>query len=78
MTDTAWLAPADLAGCFILYEDRLEDQPAVVSVETPHALVYANDPADVQVYQRDLEAFRQSAVFGNEALDIVRAIAHPR
>jgi transcriptional regulator with XRE-family HTH domain len=62
---------------FILYEDRLEEMPACVVIETPHSLLTASDPADVAIYRGELEAFRKSAVYGNEALDIVRAIAHP-
>lgn len=62
---------------FILYEDRLEDDPAFAVVETPHAELVASDPADVAIYRRELEAFRQSAVYGAKALAIVRAIAHP-
>ena len=46
-------------------------------METPHASVYANDPADVQVYRDQLAAFRESAVYGDDALKIVRRIAHP-
>jgi transcriptional regulator with XRE-family HTH domain len=62
---------------FILYEDRIDAQPPFAIVETPHASLYANDPADVEVYRDQLAAFRQSAVYGAEALDIVRHIAHP-
>jgi len=35
-------------------------------------------PAHVQVYRDQLAAFRESAVFGDAALKIVRRIAHPR
>jgi transcriptional regulator with XRE-family HTH domain len=63
---------------FILYEDRIDDQPPFAIVETPHASLYANDPADVEVYRDQLAAFRQSAVYGAEALEVVRRIAHPR
>jgi transcriptional regulator with XRE-family HTH domain len=62
---------------FILYEDRIDDQPPFAFVETPHASLTASDPADVAVYQSQLEAFRRSAVYGTEAIDIVRSIAHP-
>jgi len=63
---------------FVLYEDRIDDLPPFVIAETPHASVYANDPAGVQVYRDQLAAFRESAVYGDEALKIVRRIAHPR
>lgn len=62
---------------FILYEDRLDGQPPFAIVETPHASLYANDPADVELYRDQLAAFRQSAVYGGEALEVVHRIAHP-
>jgi transcriptional regulator with XRE-family HTH domain len=63
---------------FVIYEDRIDDLPPFVIAETPHASVYANHPADVQVYRDQLAAFRESAVYGDDALKIVRRIAHPR
>jgi transcriptional regulator with XRE-family HTH domain len=63
---------------FILYEDRIDDQPPFAIVETPHASLYANDPADIEIYRDQLAAFRQSAVYGTEALKMVRRIAHPQ
>jgi hypothetical protein len=78
------IIPADaemhaLTRCgFVLYEDRIDDLPPFVIAETPHASVYANDPADVQVDRDQLAAFQESAVYGGEALKIVRRIAHPR
>ena len=62
---------------FILYEERTDGQPPMAVVETPHASLYASDPADVEIYRGQLAAFRQSAVYGAEALDVVRRIAHP-
>jgi transcriptional regulator with XRE-family HTH domain len=62
---------------FIIYEDRIDDRPPFAFVETPHASLSASDPADVAVYQSQLEAFRSSAVYGTEAIDIVRSIARP-
>jgi transcriptional regulator with XRE-family HTH domain len=62
---------------FIIYEDRIDDRPPFAFVETPHASLSASDPADVKVYQDQLEAFRRSAVYGSEAISIVRSIAHP-
>ena len=55
---------------FIIYEDRIDDLPPFAIVETPHASAYANDPADVEIYRTQLAAFRQSAVYGDEALEI--------
>ena len=63
---------------FVIYEDRIDDLASFVIAETPHASVYANDPADVQVYRDQLAAFRESAVYGDDAFKIVRRIAHPR
>ncbi len=62
---------------FILYEDRPDGQPPVAVIETPHASLYASDPADLAVYRDQLARLRQSAVYGTKALDIVRSIAHP-
>ena len=62
---------------FILYEDRPGGQPPVAVIETPHASLYASDPADIAVYRDQLARLRQSAVYGTRALDIVRSIAHP-
>ena len=46
---------------FILYEDRIDDRPPFVKVETPHASLSASEPADVQVYRDRLDAYRRSA-----------------
>ena len=62
---------------FILYEDRSDGQPPVVAVETPHASLYASDTADVELYRDQLALFRQSAIYGADALTFIRAIAHP-
>lgn len=62
---------------FILYEDRIDDRPPFAFVETPHASLSASDPGDVRKYQDELEAFRASAIYGDGAISIVRAIAHP-
>jgi transcriptional regulator with XRE-family HTH domain len=62
---------------FILYEHRTGGQPPLAVVETPHASLYASDPADVAVYREQLARLRQSAVYGAAALGIVRSIAHP-
>jgi transcriptional regulator with XRE-family HTH domain len=83
-TITFGVIPADAEmhaitrGGFILYEDRIDDLPPVAVAETPHAYMRAHDLADVGQYRRQLAAFRESAVYGDEALKIVRHIAHPR
>lgn len=61
---------------FILYEERTGEQAPMAVIETPHAALYASDPADVEIYRSQLSAFRQSAVHGAEALEVVRRIAH--
>ncbi len=62
---------------FILYEDRSGGQPPVVAVEIPHASLYASDAADVELYRDQFALFRQSAIYGADALAFIRAIAHP-
>jgi transcriptional regulator with XRE-family HTH domain len=62
---------------FIVYEDRTDDRPPFAKVEAPHASLTASDPGDVRVYQDRLTAYRRSAVFGAEAIDLVQSIAHP-
>jgi len=61
---------------FTLYEDRADDQPPFVAMETAHAGLIVSDPADVAIYRRQLELFRESAIFGAEARDILIRIAH--
>jgi hypothetical protein len=39
---------------FMLYEDRTGDQPPVAVIETPHASLYASDPADIALYRDQL------------------------
>lgn len=59
---------------FIVYEDRSDNQPPVVAIETPHSLLYATD-ADVETYRDQLALFRRSALYGADALDFIRGIA---
>ena len=60
---------------FILYEDRGEDEVPVVFVETPHAALAASEPADVEIYRGELARFRRSAVYGSDAIAIIREMA---
>jgi hypothetical protein len=62
---------------FIVYEDRNDGEPPVVAVEVPHALLYASDPDDVELYRDQLALFRQSAIYGPDALAFIRSIARP-
>lgn len=59
---------------FNIYEDRTDGRPAMVLVETPHASLTASEPADVQVYRDRMDAYRRSAVFGPEAINLIRSI----
>ena len=61
---------------FVLYDERDPGYDPFVIVEMPHGVEYASDPEDIGFYRDHLAAIRQAAVFGDEALDIVRAIAH--
>lgn len=60
---------------FIVYEDRTDGEPPVVAVEIPHALLYASDAADVELYREQLAQFRRSALTGAEAIEFVRLLA---
>lgn len=62
---------------FILYEDRGGAEPPIVVVETPHAELTVSDPAQVDLYRDQLAAFRESAVYGAAAIEVVHRIAHP-
>ena len=61
---------------FILYEDRTDDQPPFVKVDTPHASLSTSEPEAVQVYRDRLAAYRRSALHGTEAIDLVQSLAH--
>ncbi|MGH3812655.1 MAG: DUF5753 domain-containing protein [Pseudonocardiaceae bacterium] len=61
---------------FTLYEDRADDQPPFVAIETAHAGLIVSDPADVAIYGKQLELLRESASYGDEARDILTRIAH--
>lgn len=61
---------------FTLYEDRADDQPPFVAMETAHAGLVVSDPEDVAIYRRQLELFRESARFGDEAREMLTRIAH--
>jgi transcriptional regulator with XRE-family HTH domain len=82
-TVTVGVIPADaemyaITRCgFALYEDRSDEQAPVVFIETPHTALLVSEPEDVEVYQAELKRFRESAVFGEEALAIIRALAVP-
>ena len=60
---------------FILFEDRTDGEPPMVSIETPHKRLPVTDPADVALYRDQLALFRQSALTGAEAVEFVRSLA---
>jgi transcriptional regulator with XRE-family HTH domain len=60
---------------FDLFDERDLGYPPFVVVETPHAAVYASDPADIEFYRDHLSAIREAAVFGDEAIAVIQTIA---
>lgn len=59
---------------FALYEDRADEDPLVV-VELETGPVRFHGEADIAVFRRRLELLRQSAVWGDEAIAVVRSVA---
>lgn len=60
---------------FTLYEDRSEDQPPFVAIETAHAGLIVSDPEDVAIYRNQLKLLRGSAVYGEHASVMLARIA---
>jgi len=59
---------------FVVYDDR-GDQPPLVRVELAHAVLTITHPDDVEVYRRHWQAWRDAAVFGDQAADLLRTLA---
>jgi hypothetical protein len=59
---------------FNLYDDLPEGQAAFVTVELPHAYLTASDPGDVEIYQQQLTAIRNTALYGPDARHLVDGI----
>jgi len=59
---------------FVLHDDPLDGGQPRVQYDVPHKGDYVTEPADVQVYRDLLDALRQSAVFGDEAAAVIRAL----
>ncbi len=59
---------------FVLHDDPLDGGQPMVQYDVPHKGDYVTEPADVQVYRDLLDALRQSAVFGDEAAAVIRAL----
>ena len=60
---------------FVLYDVRDPGYEPFVIVENAHAAVYVNDPEDIDFYRRHLEAIRQSALSGADAVAFIRELA---
>jgi hypothetical protein len=59
---------------FNLYEDLLEGQTAFVTVELPRSYLTASDPGDVEIYQQQLTAIRNTALYGHDARQLLDGI----
>lgn len=60
---------------FILYEDRDDGTAPSAFVELPHGPVYIDAAENVAVYQAEMQRFRQAAVHGDEAAELIREMA---
>jgi transcriptional regulator with XRE-family HTH domain len=59
---------------FNLYEERSDDQPPFVAIETAHAGLVISDPEDVAIYRNQLEHLRSSALYGDDARAMLTSI----
>lgn len=59
---------------FHLYEDREDDQPPFVTIETAHAGLTVSDPSDVAIYRHQLALIREAAVFDADAAVLLARI----
>jgi len=59
---------------FALYDDG-DDAEAFVLVEVDHGCLTVSDPDDVALYARRWSSLRKSAVFGDEAQDLLGALS---
>ena len=64
-------APDAFLHPFVLFE--LDDE-AVVTVETYSAEMQVNDPQEVAVYRRTLDRFRETARWGDQAIETIRSL----
>jgi hypothetical protein len=65
-------APDAFLHPFVIFE--LDDE-ALVTVETFSAEMQVNDPQEVAVYRRTLDRFRESALWGDRAIEVIRGLA---
>lgn len=59
---------------FNVYEDLPDGQPAFATIEIPHAWLTVSDPADVEIYQRQLTQIRAAALHGAAARQLLENI----
>jgi hypothetical protein len=62
-------APDAFLHPFVIFE--LDDE-ALVTVETYSAEMQVNDPQEVAVYRRTLDRLRESALWGDRAIEVIR------
>jgi transcriptional regulator with XRE-family HTH domain len=63
---------------FVLYEDRADGEHPMVMAEMPHGPKYISEQADVAVYREQMALLRESAVYGDGAIAVVREVAQTR
>jgi transcriptional regulator with XRE-family HTH domain len=59
---------------FNLYDDLPEGQTPFVTIELPHAYLTASEPGDVAIYQQQLTAIRNTALYGPNARQLLDGI----
>jgi transcriptional regulator with XRE-family HTH domain len=59
---------------FNLYDKLPEGQTPFVTIELPHAYLTASEPGDVAIYQQQLTAIREVALFGPDARPVLDGI----
>jgi len=60
---------------FILFEDRTDGENPFVAIELGHKREVATEPDDVDFYRAQYSLLRRSAIFGDEAVALVRQVA---
>lgn len=59
---------------FHVYEDREDEHPPFVTIETAHAGLTVSDPSDVAIYHNQLALIREAAVFDAAAAALLARI----
>lgn len=67
-------ASAGFLGSFTIYDDRGDAEP-VAAIELPHARVTLDSPADVAVYRETFTRWREKALVGDEATQLLQQVA---